>query len=287
MTWDTRGWSPERRESFAVAKGLHAGMCVVADFVNGPVRAAVRTEDLNRPVLHAIWGQFMRVATWSFTLKRLDEPADFQAVAAAARGMLESTIDIVLLLEDNADVVERFEIWELSAKLKHGEALVRHYGQAGREEQGPVFRFVEENRDRINAARLKFDWVETRPGKAPRPRHPARWTDRDLGTDAKVAQERQPEVTGFRFSDYYETKYRELCWHVHGAGFVARAIGQDDFPALAGLTLPGCMDLAVCAAMLTSEALGKLTRELMTELIGAEARRNRAISEVMARYRTP
>src|SRR3990172_4461678 len=57
----------------------------------------------------AILGTFYRMFGWMYSLKQMDNPKDFQGIAAAARSLFELLLDIKILAEDQTgDAVAKF-----------------------------------------------------------------------------------------------------------------------------------------------------------------------------------
>lgn len=252
---------PQKNPAFALAAGLFHANRLVTIFMREHVRRWMPADDVKDDAGAAMYGQLLRVDAWLRTLTKLDDPADFQAVAAACRGMLESTIDMVLLLQRPGDF-QRLLDWEESAKLKHAQCIGRFFerwsGTKPEEHQIHIAEWAQKHQGRIEALRIKNGWVERRkreqspatpanPVAVPeqRGRHPDRWTDRNLGDDAREADK---QGLAFQFERFYETEYRQLCWMVHGSAFAMREVGPEGFAGLAGLVFPRCSDLGMTAA---------------------------------------
>jgi hypothetical protein len=219
--------------------------------INGPVRIALLGEASNRAPLPLQWKPgYLRLVAWMHSVTQLQSPSDFQAVFAAARAMLEITIDAVLL-QHLSDAVAQLADWEESAKLKHAEAISRFYaGRQAPSEFREAIEFVQREIAAVTARRTRRGWV-TPTGAT---RHPERWTSRNLGDDAKRADSFE---LGLNLEETYETKYRQMCWYVHASGAVGlRGLGAEMFPALGGLTLRTCSTLAVAHAKLMLKYAG-------------------------------
>jgi hypothetical protein len=230
---------------FDAMNGLWNECAYAFQFVNGPVRRALCGDDGRTgplPASHA--GGWWRSIAWQASLMRLTSPSDFQAVFSAARSLLEIVVDAVLI-QHEPDGPARVRDWEDSAKLKHAQAIERYFaGQAADGEFGHAIRFAQREGARINAARVARNWVD-RNGAA---RHPDRWTQRHLGDDARAADAFE---TGLDLHRIYETKYRQMCWYVHGAAAVGvMQIGGENFPTLGGMLFRTCSQLAVSHARL-------------------------------------
>jgi hypothetical protein len=231
-------------DAFSLSNGFWNEFHQAYQIINGPVRAALLGDAGSSGSLPLDWKSgYLRLVAWMHSITQLQSPSDFQAVFAAARAMLEITVDAVLLKHLN-DAVAQMADWEESAKLKHAEAIIRFY--AGRDvpaEFNEAVQFVEREGASVTAKRTARGWVTPTGTK-----HPDRWTSRNLGDDAKRADGFEP---GLALEETYETKYRQMCWYVHASGAVGlRGLGADIFPALGGLTLRTCSTLAVVYAKL-------------------------------------
>jgi hypothetical protein len=238
-----------KTQPFALASGQFRGTVFVSQFIASWVRSWIAGLDTKDDASAVLAGQLLRVDSWLRTLAKLDDPADFQGVAAACRSLLETTIDIALVHANPQDH-EQLLAWEESAKLHHAENCVTYLDGQNIVGTNEVIRdFVTQHKARIDALRTKFGWVK----KTNVPRHPGRWTDRNLGDDAKQADKLGH---AFKFERFYETEYRRTCWSVHGSGFAMRRIGAVDFPSLAGLLFPHCCELALLSAEMVLRHFG-------------------------------
>lgn len=265
------------REAFATASGLFRGAEVVAEFVRSRVRSWLPLSIVKDDCGAVVFGQLLRIDSWLRTLQKLAEPADFQAVAAAGRALLETTIDIALVNHQPQDH-ERVLAWERSVKLKHAEALLAYLARSNANapaEHPSVVAFVTREKQDIEKLRKKLGWV----GKGGASRHPDRWTNRPLPEDAKRVDRLGH---GFGFEHFYETEYRKLCWHVHGSALPQRSIPFEHFPGIAGLIFPACGDLGLVASEIALRHFGIWSKELeqefeqtrnMRALVAAQTRR--------------
>lgn len=102
--------------------------------------------------------------------------------------------------------------------------------------------FVVENEARVKALRTQH-WPDDK-GKG---RHPGRWTGDDLGSDCRLAD----TLENFQVSSFYETKYRWMCWYVHGASLAGiRDLTPTGVCAVNGLAYLGSSELALKICML-------------------------------------
>lgn len=257
-------------QAISVLEGTHAACVEVFEFLNTVARPIV-TENPDRSNLAAVvHGQFIRLLAWTRSLTKLNEPADYQAVGAGCRSLLETAIDLVLL--DSADAASRMLAWERSAKLVQANALAAYCRQAGNDplEYDHILRYAQREGASIDADRRRFGW--TRPNG--QPRHPSRWTGRDLLADAREAD----RAGGHQLERFYETRYRELCWSTHGSGAAGlRTIDAEDFPGLSAMAFRDCADLAVQGATSALHTIGAWTDRVQAQFDLLEGRRILAV----------
>ncbi len=234
-------------DALTVAAALYAECRLVSEFISGDVRHwLLAAGEPNGPDA-VILGQFLRIDAWLRTLKKCDEPGDFQAVISATRALLEATIDLVLISTHPAGA-QTLQDWEDSAKLKHANALATYYAKEGTKplsEHETIMEFGQRNSGRIESVRRSRGWLKG----SSKPMHPDRWTKNNLAVDAQRADAAAP---GFGFERFYETRYRELCWNVHGSGLAgARGVSPELFPFIGGRAFRECANLAEHAARVT------------------------------------
>jgi hypothetical protein len=263
-------------EAFALASALFRGFVVISEFVRSYVRPRIPDAALKTDADAVVFGQFLRIDSWLRTLCKLDEPADFQAVASACRALLETTIDVAFVThrtEDHAKILA----WEQSAKFKHAEAPAAYLARTNRspdDEEAVAVAFASAEKAKIETLRKRFGWIR----KDGSTFHPERWTKHKLADDARGA-----DGLGlpFKFEDFYETQYRRLCWLVHGSALAIRGVPAEHFPGIAGLLFPACGDLGLFCSELVLKHLSLWT--------GADAeqfetvRRSRLLMEVQTR----
>lgn len=234
----------------AQARGFRQALGEVNSFVRSLLRPMFDSapESVRK---HAFLGQLLRVQGWLGTLVRLDDPADFQAVLCGERTLFELALDIVLLSGDPSGPEKLIE-WEESAKLKQahlGMKYVKSKGGLPEEHFGWATRLEMETE--IEAKRKHRGWSKG---------HPERWTGpgRNLLTDAVAGDKQQ---TRFGFEGWYQTRYRSVCWSVHGSALVTRMLPMHDYPGVVALSLKWSADLAQEAARSAVEAMGFLSSE--------------------------
>lgn len=261
----------QSKEAFVVATGTFQGVVVVSDFVRGPIRATIDQVRVQDDASAVLVGQLLRVDAWLRTLRKLDEPADFQGVASAARALLESTVDIVLIHHSPADH-KRLLAWEESSRLNYAEKLVayfQHHSGAIPNEHRNVAAFAARDRSRIEALRRQYGWEDKRKTKT---RHPDRWTNHSLADDVRATEKFGHK---FEFEKFYEVEYRKLCWMVHGSALAVRKIPAEVFPSLTGLLFPWCGDLAILASELVLRHIGAWSADVEKQF--DEERRKRIV----------
>lgn len=260
-----------KTDAFATASGLYQGAVVVADFLRSWVRPLIDASAERDEPSAVVFGQFLRVDAWLRTICKLNEPADFQAVAAACRALLETTIDIALIHHQPQEW-ERLVAWEKSAKHKQAVLLAAYLANANVKpaaDQKEAIAFAAREKKSVESLRKKLGWVK----KDGSTRHPERWTNRSLSDDAKRA-----DGCGlpFRFEYFYETEYRRLCWLVHGSAFPLRQVAPQHFPAIAALLFPSCGDLGLVASEIVVKHLGQWTGERERDFVEVRNRRTLA-----------
>lgn len=202
-----------------------------------------------------ILAQLIRIDYWLRSLGKMDERTDYQPVSAGCRAILECAIDVVLL-RAKPDDYQKILDWEDSAKLKHAEALARHCAKdpgARRDAYDRPIEWAKDSKARINARRLVHRWVEKRDDGTEKAKHPNRWTNQSLASDAQAADRAQElfaadEGPPVRLERYYETRYRELCWDTHGSGNVRRLGNAGLLPAIGATAFYDSARLSIAAA---------------------------------------
>src|SRR5262245_57810943 len=75
-----------------------------------------------------IYGYFTRAHGWIQSLTRLDRPSDLQAIASAARTMIETVVEMLYIHMDPTDATaQRIVDWEQSEKLRWAMANAEYY----------------------------------------------------------------------------------------------------------------------------------------------------------------
>ncbi len=268
--------NPLHGPSFRLAGGLFEANKLVTRFMRPHVRAWVPSEAAKTEEQAVMYGQLLRVDAWLRTLTKLDDPADFQAVASACRGMLETCVDMVLL-HQTPDNFQMLIDWEESAKLKHAQCVARFYNDhtsdAVPQHHVTVIEFAQMQASRVEALRRKHGWLD----REQKPRHPERWTSRNLQRDTIEADKLG---LSFRFERFYETEYRQLCWIVHGSAFAMRGVGPEGFAGIAGMIFPRCSDLGVAASEVLLRHFGKLGEEQLEGFRELREQRNHPATDV-------
>lgn len=217
---------------------------------------------------------FLRIVWWLESVCKLNDMRDIQALASAARGLLELAVDITLLCVDAPNQAEaRITAWEDSAKLKH--ALNRQnqkwYQGTPCFDNSPYEDFIK-RRDSIENARLRF-WPVHRDkeNEKIRPpikgRHPRRWTGRSLEADAKKANNHSSKLDDLLHT--YRCIFTPMCWYVHGSSALGfRGQGRESLSELQSSIYALVFSLGIYSTrlVLAHENLSSLT--LRRYLIG-------------------
>lgn len=248
--------STAQSEAMALSAALFAECRVVSDFVSSYVRTRIPEPTTLSEADQVILRQFLRIDAWLRTLAKLNSPADFQAVSSGCRALLEVAVDIVLLSKNRSDFV-KLVAWEESAKLKHAQAVETFCLKTKKDfsKTNPeMAQFLLDFRQVVEANRQKYGWKKN--GKIG---HVDRWTAQGLAADCIVADQSQKL---FAFEEFYESRYRELCWNVHGSGLVVAPVGVDAFPFLAGQAFRECAQLGQVAGEVVLKSLGQWDTEV-------------------------
>jgi hypothetical protein len=174
------------------------------------------------------------------SLAKLNQSTDFQAVAGCNRTMLEIVVDMILLHHDKTTHSAYWmEQWELSAKLQVAECLINYFRRMGQPvppEHKAEKEFVQQNQASIRTQRFSL-WPSCKG------RHPSRWTGQaNLLSDIREADRLQ----GTKLEEFYETRYRQICWDIHGSGLASvRGLQKSSFDAKCGLAYKACGDFAM------------------------------------------
>jgi len=216
----------------------------ISGLVSSEIRLMIeRTDDTKWDQPRAVaYGQLLRMDAWMRSLCKLNEPLDFQPIAAGARSLLELSVDLALVATQPSAAQEMID-WEWSAKHKHAAAVKRYYDERKLpvpSENREAALFAVRDATRIDALRRRNRWIDQKQ----RPIHPPRWTRRNLDADC-VEADKWPHRSDFSFVRFYETRFRPLCWEVHGSGFVGRSTGADVFPFVAARGLLEAADLTI------------------------------------------
>ncbi len=264
LATDTRG------SAFAIASGTYRGLVVLSEFIRRDVRASIEAVGVKDDPGAVLSGQLLRMDAWLRTLCKLNEPADFQAVAAATRSLLESVVDIVLIHNTPADHLKVLA-WEQSTKLNYAEKLVAHLLRSGTGQSlqhAAVINFAKNSKAHVEDLRRKYHWEDRKKRKT---RHPDRWTNRNLSDDVRAADKCGHR---FGFEAFYEVEYRKLCWMVHGSALALRDIGPTIFAGLPGLLFPPCGEMGLLASEIVLRHIGAWSNEVAGQFDGARQRRN-------------
>jgi hypothetical protein len=225
---------------------------VVADFIDREIRHRVEAGAASSPPTAVAVGLLLRAIGWLRTAAKLNEPGDFQAVAAGARAMFETALDLALLHFDKQRYpVEKMIAWQQSAKLHDALAVARYVANRPAAQKGTevIVDFAQRNGAAIEVERAKH-WPP-KPGK--KTHHPQRWTGRNLDQDALEAD----KLADRGFTDFYEHRYRRICWNVHGSGLAGVAgLDKDTFPALTVFAFDSIGHFALVTAEMALRLVG-------------------------------
>lgn len=241
-------------EAKRAAEGMYRGACVVADYMDevdqNLIETVMETSEREEQ-LQAVWH---RAIAWMKSVKKLNDPTDFQALVSCNRALLEMTVDMILLSHDRTDE-SRLQVfwWEKSSKLKSAELLQKYYKGDVPEAYQEQVDFIAREGEEIRKMRAAL-WPN-RKGK-----HPERWTGRSslyedvMESDRLYLAEIENELD-VGLTEFHETEYRRMNWNVHGSATAGiRGIPPIGFHYLCGLTYKWCSDLALlCAKIILTD----------------------------------
>ena len=189
----------------------------------------------DKPVAGFSIAMLSRIANWLGTLICLEPPQRFvQAYAVAARAILESTVDLVLLVSDPTRIT-KYEWWEASAKLLAAE-------EWGANQPAEAARWVAANEAVVRENRRRL-WSTDR--------HKTRWTGNSLRFDIREAD---------RVRDMHLTPniqmIAHLNWFVHGSGILVNVLNDETLAEILHITQFSCYQCTMPALLLTEEATG-------------------------------
>jgi len=189
---------------------------------------------------------FMRIVACLRSQSKLGEPADVQAVASITRSVYETTIDMGLMcLADDADAVDKLRGWETSALVKHAHCICRFFR---------VFTLPSHLEWIVAKAKHERDGVLAQRKRWWHDAHPPRWTGCGLDADARRLD---ALIGSSRFSTFYETSYRAVCWLVHGSSTLATStLSEGEALFECGRALAWTAEFSLLAAKLLTVQIG-------------------------------
>jgi phage baseplate assembly protein W len=215
---ESRAGSPSAISPTTATAKQRYGCRLLSELIDRHVLPAAQLDlDLDDDrVRGTYFGYLLRIASWLRTLERADQADDFQAIAAGARGSFEMAVDLALLRYDPECTVERMLKWEISARHKHA---AKRIVQLERHLDDPRIaavaasdrRYLDKRRTEVDQSRASW----AKPGS--KPRHPPRWTGRDLLADAT----RCDNLAGTEHAVHYVMRFDPLSWHTHGSTLAA------------------------------------------------------------------
>lgn len=233
------------RETKAVGD-VYFAMCQrTRDFVGASVLPVFDRHSDQTDAFHSYHGAMLRITAWLRSLCKLNQPSDFQPILAASRACFEIAVDMTLLCLDDEHPCTKLLAWERSAKLKAAERVARRYqDQSIPNRFTPLITFINEQRTSVHDDRAIY-WNG---------RHPSRWTGQNLELDARAAD--RCEAHGF--VKYYDERYAQACWSVHGSGLASvRYLSEDVFPSVAAFGYAEAAAFSVVAARQAMRLIGQ------------------------------
>jgi hypothetical protein len=249
---------------FALAEAAYRGCELVHEFLERRVHPRLNeglASTAAPPLGSTYVGVFLRAQAWMCSIKKLNQPVDFQALAVASRSLFEVAVDSTLLHLDAANPPQKMLAWEDGVRLKTARRAVDYFKSRGLEiplQYQPMNEFVVTHQSRINGILATY-WLD----KHKHPYTPPRWTGRPLDQDAVAADRLHPPG---RFEEYYETTNSQRNWHVHGSGLAGiRTLKQEEFPGLSAVAFHDCSRFALVAAEMHLRHFGLWDHEVEGE----------------------
>jgi hypothetical protein len=210
------------------AKRFLASAVRMQQFMDGVVvPACLKAHPQPSQNINDVLNLYMRVLAWMRTVRKLNEPGDVQAMAAAVRALFELSVDLTLVVTDETHTalpkMRAFEHRLLFKKVRAGRLYLekaRKSGATAREleyaEHMAPEAYLRREQSKVESEKALF-WPKNEP---------PRWTGQDLGSDVRQIDTRDPHL---RMEHYYEVWYRQACWLVHGSTLTGvRFMGIDD-----------------------------------------------------------
>jgi hypothetical protein len=255
MSEDSNLTAPPQPE---IAQAFHVGVCRVSQYMRDsaqPMLLGVLQPTSQEQCVHAL---FLRAASWMTTLEKLTGPVDFQGIAGAARGLLEATVDVILLCRAPKDEREqqsqKMLDWTTSAKFKMCNEVIGFYSRQNEkvpEEHQPMVDFYNKEQPLIDQLRTSHGWN----------RHPERWTGRNLLDDCAFADGLAGALIRSEMEqslcEFYHTQIRRLNWQIHGSGLAGVFnISKEVIMASCAAAFKWSTDLAMLTTILALRNVG-------------------------------
>jgi hypothetical protein len=171
---------------------------------------------------------YWRMYNWTKSLTRLNDPSDYQAIAAAARAMFEHVVDFEILDRNQSGLeIKRYFNFEQIEKFRVAQNLVQSRSvnpQFVDHDYRALADFIAEpgRSEGIQSLRAEI-WA----GIPQRDQSNLHWSGRKLSA-------RTRELGG----DYpflYSELYSQLSWHIHSGGVGSDGMSMEDVESLIGL----------------------------------------------------
>lgn len=233
----------------------------VSDFINNKAKPALDLAEFTGVLERetTVYLLFSRVWCHMLTLKKLDQPTDYQAVSAINRSLLEIAVDLIFFCSDKTSLsAEKLSWWEKSAALVASKTFADYEKASGGNVPKQMQEAITNNEPLINQQRLHL-W----PRKNGVPKHPDRWTGRNLWEDIDYITKNKLEeptilkIIGNDLRKIYKQTYKLMCWNTHGSGatFIRQAARSSEGIDLVANIGHGYLVGAELAAFCTTLAL--------------------------------
>jgi hypothetical protein len=201
-------------------------------------------------------GLWYRAYSWLESLTKLNSPKDYQAFAAANRGLFEITVDLALLYDDKTNSSGwKMWWWNLSEKLVGAEILVAYFNEQSIEipdVYSEQQEFIKREKDSILHMRSQL-WNTVK--------HPKRWSNNgslfdELKNVDRILETSILKLFGMSLTQYYRTEYRRMNWYIHSGVSSFWNLPAEAYPTLSAFLLDGCANFGLLSTHIVLKDFG-------------------------------
>jgi hypothetical protein len=201
------------------AEAVFLGTCHLRRFIDETITSQVAGALQRTSLEEALAGTHRRIAVWMWSLEKLNDASDVQAVCAGARSVFELLIDLAELSEDHGNgeryhaftLVER--VYDAKLRVAFADASTKSDPSLAAQEREYISRKTVA--DQCDQLLDRFSWRKP-SGDPAWPKH---WS-RVCSLPARCRK------LGAEYERLYRFSYKRLSWYVHG-GLVGIG-GMDD-----------------------------------------------------------